>query len=374
MQLGQFKARLMVAVGVVGAVSVACIKEEGDDTGDTVDSSVTDDTGDTDDSGVDARICAEHEVLTVPAATQLGWEEESFLVCNPNETPGQPCPDMATLNAWQWVEQAVGPHPEPDFCSWSGTFVCGPEDAAYSPAGSCCYEMTVGQVCEGRPLQTDAGPQRAQIPAVPSDDLGRAWLRAALDEHASVASFARFVLELMALGAPPDLVLAATQAQADEARHAQGAFALAAAAFGRPVEPGPIDLSGVTVRTDPLEIALGLVHEACVNETVAAALAGLAAERATDPAARAHLEGVAADEAAHAELGWRSLRWLLAKHPELLEPVRAAFDDALARPWAQEPAGPDLSAHGHLSPHERRAFALQVRTQVVAPCAHALLG
>ncbi|MBT9554900.1 MAG: hypothetical protein IV100_02675, partial [Myxococcales bacterium] len=38
------------------------------------------------------------------------------------------------------------------------------------------------------------------------------WLSVAALEHASVGSFARFTLQLLAVGAPPDLLLATQQA------------------------------------------------------------------------------------------------------------------------------------------------------------------
>ncbi|MCA9546694.1 MAG: ferritin-like domain-containing protein, partial [Myxococcales bacterium] len=47
------------------------------------------------------------------------------------------------------------------------------------------------------------------------------WTRQALAEHASVASFARFALHLMAVGAPPDLLVATHQAGLDEIEHAR---------------------------------------------------------------------------------------------------------------------------------------------------------
>ena len=53
------------------------------------------------------------------------------------------------------------------------------------------------------------------------------WTTVARMEHASVASFARFTLDLMTFGAPPELLALAQQAAADEVRHAQLAFAVA---------------------------------------------------------------------------------------------------------------------------------------------------
>ncbi len=54
----------------------------------------------------------------------------------------------------------------------------------------------------------------------------RQWTETARLEHASIAAFARFVLQLMALGAPAELVAADVLATiaTDEARHAELAW------------------------------------------------------------------------------------------------------------------------------------------------------
>ncbi len=61
--------------------------------------------------------------------------------------------------------------------------------------------------------------------------LGAAWLRNALMEHASVAALARFTLELLAVGAPADLIRDSNAAASDETRHAELCFALAASTW-----------------------------------------------------------------------------------------------------------------------------------------------
>ena len=53
-----------------------------------------------------------------------------------------------------------------------------------------------------------------------------------LAEHASIASFARFTLQLLALGAPSGLVSRSIAAMADEVRHARFGFGLVEALSG----------------------------------------------------------------------------------------------------------------------------------------------
>ena len=60
--------------------------------------------------------------------------------------------------------------------------------------------------------------------------LAREWLRAASFEHASIASFNRFSLELLVLGAPADLVDRANRAALDEVRAHLAPFAQTSAA------------------------------------------------------------------------------------------------------------------------------------------------
>jgi hypothetical protein len=63
-------------------------------------------------------------------------------------------------------------------------------------------------------------------------------------EHASIASFAKFSLQLVMVAAPSALLADAHAAAVDEIHHARVAFALASRLLGRPLGPGPVDLAG----------------------------------------------------------------------------------------------------------------------------------
>src|SRR5262249_31111890 len=120
--------------------------------------------------------------------------------------------------------------------------------------------------------------------------LADAWLKDALGEHASIASFARVSLELMAVGAPSDLIAAAHRAAVDETRHARLCFALASAYAGRALAPSAFPFSGsVVVDGDLASVAARAVAEGCVGETLAAIQASEQLAVATDPAVRAAL-------------------------------------------------------------------------------------
>lgn len=270
-------------------------------------------------------------------------------------------------------------------------------DDAECPDGACglgygeehfaCQEVSC---TPGRPLKVDgvartapvgavAGWAAALAPAVPASRKARralaaAWGEVGALEHASVGSFARFSLELMGLGAPPELLREAHQAAADEVEHSKLAFGLASAYAGQPVGPGPMSLSGVAPATDAAAIVAALVEEACVNETLAAAEAEAAAEGCADPVVAEVLRRIAADEARHAALGWRCLAWLLAERPELVPAAEAAFAAQERRLAARPPgSGHDLAALGLLSPAARTRTHDAAWQEVVSPCRAALL-
>jgi hypothetical protein len=212
----------------------------------------------------------------------------------------------------------------------------------YSVNGECCYAFTCG--CCGRPFMVE-GTARQAVPArrpdwaelAPSDTtvapavaraLRDAWLSDALLEHASIASFSRFALHLLALGAPPDLVAATHRAALDEVAHAEACFALASRFAGEALGPGPLPLGGALGSVTLAEATAAAVMEGCVGETIAALVASEQLAVAGDPAVRAALARIAEDEARHAELAWRFVGWALARQPAVACAVAEAFAKA----------------------------------------------
>jgi hypothetical protein len=178
---------------------------------------------------------------------------------------------------------------------------------------------------------------------------GKKWARDAALEHASIASFARVSLELLALGAPPDLVADSHRAALDEIEHARQAYALASAHAGQGRAPGPLaipPLGDVSFAS----FARATLHDACIGETSATLEAARDAELATEPRERAALAAIAEDEARHAELAWRMLAWAL----------RAGGDEA------RRALEGDLEA--------LRSDADEIVRAIVVPCLADLLG
>lgn len=283
-------------------------------------------------------------------------------------------------------------------CSYTELVVqCGPDPMPAVP-GECCYFIAHddGMVCAGRPFVV-AGAGRVAAPVRRGDWTGDArpsplglseatraalaglWGAAAADEHASVAAFARFALQLLQVGAPASLVEEAQRAMADEIAHARACYALAGAYAGCPIGPGDLDMAHALGSEDLPALAAAAVREGCVGETLAAVVASAAAGQARDPAVRAVLRQIAADEARHAQLAWCFVQWALGRSPAVHAAVRDAFVAALAapvavRPWREGADPAALRAHGWLAPDEQAALCRDALAGVVAPAADALLA
>jgi hypothetical protein len=137
--------------------------------------------------------------------------------------------------------------------------------------------------------------------------------RLATGEYSAVELFARITAGLVIVGAPLDLIGASAEVPGDELRHADLALRFAALCKGEAslavdYETSPHARAWSSAPT--LEQIDGLVLEiAAVGETLACALLGACAERATDPVARALYASLVADEIHHARLGWYYLAW-----------------------------------------------------------------
>jgi hypothetical protein len=154
-------------------------------------------------------------------------------------------------------------------------------------------------------------PALGHLNALERGALTRHWTRLGQLEHASIAAFARFSLQLLSLGAPPELVEACTQALADETRHAKLCFHLASAYAGRAIGPGPLEIAGSLESSTLLDIVDLVLLEGCFGESVAALEALEAAESASDPVIVAAYRRIARDEERHAALAFRFVRWAL---------------------------------------------------------------
>jgi hypothetical protein len=279
--------------------------------------------------------------------------------------------------------------PDCQACQCTIDWVCSVEMPDES--GDCIHEFDVDVWCdggEGRPFLVD-GETRVAPVAARSDWLCRVpeleveaslrarviagWLDRAAMEHASVAAFARFTLQLLGLGAPAELVEAAQLASLDEARHARLCYAIASQIAGQEFGPGKLALAGIDLEIDPARVAWESIVEGCIGETIAAAkMRQLALEAESEPLA-ALLAGIAEDEATHAALAWRALSWMLQTF-EIHDVVRSAFATALAQmePGVRPSVEP-VSRLGVLDEATSEWLTRAVLRDVIAPAAAALL-
>jgi hypothetical protein len=194
-------------------------------------------------------------------------------------------------------------------------------------------EARVASVIRGRAWASSqtARPRVEHLTAVERAAQAAHWTRMGQMEHASIAAFARFSLQLLSLGAPPQLVEACTAALADETAHTKLCFDIASAYSGHAVGPGPLDIDG-SVNASSLEDIVDLViAEGCFGETSAALEALEAADAAADPMIVAAYAKIAEDEQRHAELAFRFVKWALELAPSaVIERLNAALVSPLA--------------------------------------------
>ena len=196
-----------------------------------------------------------------------------------------------------------------------------------------------------------------QFPAAPSSsfhDGGDAnrkndWLDRALGEHASIASFAAFTIALMTNQAPPDLIHDALQAAMDEWNHATISFAWANhhmlsstsssskndddSNLSLLHEPSALPSTQHVFQQDLTALAKSTVLEGCIGETLSALdLANQVDNQKVNIVGRdedslslpmiASLRTIALEEAGHAALAWRTVRWVCTSDKEACHAVQ----------------------------------------------------
>ena len=294
------------------------------------------------------------------------------------------CPEGNCIDEW-W--NCMG---DPVFLTPSA--VCGP----YEIDGQCCSIASIEEdICgtDGRPFVVAGRRRTAKLassepaPVLAPDDalpapvrerLAEHWAAVAQAEHASIASFARYAAQLMAIGAPPMLVAEAVASAGDEVRHADLALSLAGAFAGRHLEFSALDISGAFAEADLEQLTLACVVEGCIGETLAALELATTAARCSDRGLAELLQSIADDEARHAGLAWSFVRWVLAREPCLRDAVAACFE-RLGQRYADsqiptEHLDPQmLLDHGCLPRDERERVEHEGVFDLILPCAVTLL-
>ncbi len=209
---------------------------------------------------------------------------------------------------------------------------------------------------------------------------GLAWASRTNQEHLAVGAFALLTQELAEDGCDPVVLGMMATAASDEVRHAQICRRLAVAALGeRAPEIAPL-LRGVpsvpkyedAPRT--MRVLFHVVEMCCLNETFTGVYLTEMRARATDPAARAAVESLLADEIGHGRAGWAYLATrqgdpaldALAKElPALVDRSMSAVARAAKQhPEADDPA---LEAFGWLGSAAATELYQQTLRDVIVP-------
>jgi hypothetical protein len=191
-----------------------------------------------------------------------------------------------------------------------------------------------------------------------NQELGSEWTRRAIGEHASIASFAVFTINLMSNQAPPDLIRDSLNAAMDELNHATTAFDMASLLTGQQIEPGALPPSKLTFDKNLTTLALATAREGCIAETLSALELAVEVDRgAADADADADdvstmlmrkTKIIALEEGRHSVLAWRTIHWVCSADSaacdrvkrEVLETTKLAgatkaYSDDIAKAWSR---------------------------------------
>jgi hypothetical protein len=200
------------------------------------------------------------------------------------------------------AEECAGRHSVLQRVTWGGgeTQI----DKLFDRPGTCRF---------GRPFVTDGAAIMSKATALTGDARAARWASQGLGEHASVASFAAFSLQLMVNGAPFSLLTGAANANADEVRHAEQSFALASRLVGHAITAEPFPRHAISsMQPHSLEkLAEAAFREGCIAETLSVFDAARQVDEndVADDEERNVLIGIVRDEARHSALAWRTVAW-----------------------------------------------------------------
>lgn len=189
--------------------------------------------------------------------------------------------------------------PDPTSIPASGPFVLEPS-IVFQP------EWERSRVIVGRPLLVDGVTHAASLA---TQGQHTALHQAAADEHAAIATFARTLCELMARGAPLELIKRTQAALADEVRHTEMTLNLLKQQGNSTQGFGPLRAA-----VAPLERSLADfiadVRAGAESERLATEAAQAQADAERDEERKAFYQTLATDEARHAQLALDTVSWL----------------------------------------------------------------
>jgi hypothetical protein len=140
-------------------------------------------------------------------------------------------------------------------------------------------------------------------------ELARIWAERIPTEYRSITGFGTFAFDLVAAGAPPDLVAVCHRVCIDELRHTELAVRMVEIYGGRrPTLPREISslpaTEGISAVAQASRSAIAL---SCLGETFACTELVMLRDRAVDPVVKGVLTVFLSDEIVHARIGWAYL-------------------------------------------------------------------
>src|SRR5688500_4568458 len=214
-----------------------------------------------------------------------------------------------------------------------------------------------------------SGPERQRLAAT--------WTRRSAAEYLAVSTFAVLAIDLVAAGAPADVLSLCMRAGIDEVRHAELCLRMIEIYGGKRVMPPP----GMSYLPDDPEAPK--LHQAlantmlvsCVSETYATTVLSATRDLTTDPTAQAVLTAILSDEVMHARLGWSYMRHAIeAGGQGVIDAAAAMLPRALRGVAnvveAERPVGevtPAVRTHGLMTPAEERVIFSTCVREVLVP-------
>lgn len=221
-----------------------------------------------------------------------------------------------------------------------------------------------------------------ELTAAERGRLAETWTRRAAAEYLAVSTFAVLAIDLVAAGAPADVLSLCMRAGIDEVRHAELCLRMVEIYGGKRIMPPP-GMSSLPDDPERPKLHQALANTmlvSCVSETYATTVLTATRDLTTDPVAHAVLTSIYSDEVMHARLGWSYLRFALERGGQGAIDAAAQMVPVALRGVAnvverERPVGEvtdKVRDHGLMTPAEERVIYSSCVHEVLVPGFEAL--
>jgi hypothetical protein len=222
----------------------------------------------------------------------------------------------------------------------------------------------------------------AQLSPAERQRLAETWTRRSAAEYLAVSTFAVLAIDLVAAGAPADVLSLCMRAGIDEVRHAELCLRMIEIYGGKRVMPPP-GMSSLPDDPERPKLHQALANTmlvSCVSETYATTVLTATRDLTKDPVAHAVLTSIYSDEVMHARLGWSYLRYGIERGGQGAIDAAAAMVPIALRGVAnvverERPVGEVtelVRGHGLMTPAEERVIYSSCVREVLVPGFEAL--